>query len=481
MGSGRDKRKKAKGSKTGQGAEKTARKTDKNEGKAARRAQRAAEGGEDDLDALLAKFKLDEAARNTVSVRQSSAPPSARLFASMSAISAQEFLLYGGEWYDGKQDKMRVFGDAFVYNVQQQTWKHILIPNSPSPRSAHQAVVHKGHLYMFGGELTSPNQEKFRHFRDLWRLDLASWQWEQLPARGGPNARSGHRMAVHKDSLLLFGGFHDGGKACTYYNDVWIFDIPTLQWASVKVGGGTGPSPRGGSQVVVHQDTLFVFWGHSVMVDPSDKSELERVHGDVWALDLQSCQWEHVKKAGMAPSPPRASFGLMRLKPGEQKAIAEEDASASAGPDDKASAQHRAAVQIQAMFRGYTVRKAYKTYKLGGKLSELLYSPAAAHGVDLTAASVKPRARANPMLTVCHHTLYLYGGVVEVAHTDITLDDLWGLDLNKLDGWVCVQPNTAGDDVFEEDPDWATDDSADQTDKKDGSQQEQNGDDSDTE
>ena len=28
----------------------------------------------------------------------------------------------------------------------------------PSPRSAHQAVFHKGFIYIWGGELTSPNQ-----------------------------------------------------------------------------------------------------------------------------------------------------------------------------------------------------------------------------------------------------------------------------------------------------------------------------------
>ena len=28
----------------------------------------------------------------------------------------------------------------------------------PAPRSAHQAAVHKRYLYIFGGELTSPNQ-----------------------------------------------------------------------------------------------------------------------------------------------------------------------------------------------------------------------------------------------------------------------------------------------------------------------------------
>ena len=55
-------------------------------------------------------------------------------------------------------------------------------------------------------------QEKFKHYRDLWRLNLDTYAWEQLPARGGPNARSGHRMAMHKDCIILFGGFHDNGN-----------------------------------------------------------------------------------------------------------------------------------------------------------------------------------------------------------------------------------------------------------------------------
>ena len=75
-----------------------------------------------------------------------------------------------------------------------------------------------------------------------------------------------------------------------YYNDVWIYNINTAAWASIKGGPASGPSPRGGSQVAVHQDTLYVFWGHSVLIDPSDKSELEKVHGDVWALDFNTSQ-----------------------------------------------------------------------------------------------------------------------------------------------------------------------------------------------
>lgn len=59
-------------------------------------------------------------------------------------------------------------------------------------------------------------QENFKHYRDLWRLNSETWEWEQLPGRGGPSARSGHRMALHKHRIVLFGGFQDTGKVTTY-------------------------------------------------------------------------------------------------------------------------------------------------------------------------------------------------------------------------------------------------------------------------
>lgn len=58
-------------------------------------------------------------------------------------------------------------------------------------------------------------QENFKHYKDMWRLNSETWEWEQLPGRGGPSARSGHRMALHKHSIILFGGFQDTGKVTT--------------------------------------------------------------------------------------------------------------------------------------------------------------------------------------------------------------------------------------------------------------------------
>ena len=43
-----------------------------------------------------------------------------------------------------------VYGDLYRYDVEKQEWKLITSPNSPPPRSAHQAVAWKNNLYIFG-------------------------------------------------------------------------------------------------------------------------------------------------------------------------------------------------------------------------------------------------------------------------------------------------------------------------------------------
>ena len=92
---------------------------------------------------------------------------------------------------------------------------------------------------MFGGEFTSPNQDKFHHYKELWRLDLTTFAWEKLALRGGPSARSGHRMVCHKGKLILFGGFYDVGRETKYYNDLWELARPApraqrLRWSGAR-------------------------------------------------------------------------------------------------------------------------------------------------------------------------------------------------------------------------------------------------------
>ena len=324
-----------------------------------------------------------------------------------------------------------------------------LLAHSFTQRFSHQCVTTKSYMYMFGGEFTSKDHSKFRHYGDTWRMDLSTYVWEQLMFSGpgaAPSARSGHRMVAYKNVLVLFGGFYDTGKTTRYYNDLWVFDLDKLTWEEKKVAG-SGPSPRGGCQLALHQETstVYVIGGYSTsktggkgrsagsLADSrdtkdrkgreDDEDEKGTVHDDIWALDLLSWSWQKVKKEGMVPTP-RTSFGMAVHAPkskavmfggvfdqdgGGDKMYSElfneayqfnmnsrrwfplsvrpprpkgkdknktddagsQESHAGAASEDPATA--RAATLIQAAFRGYAVRKAYETYKVGGKISELLY------------------------------------------------------------------------------------------------------------
>jgi hypothetical protein len=55
------------------------------------------------------------------------------------------------------------------------------------------------------------------------------------------------------------------------------------------------------------------------------------------------------------------------------------------------------------------------------------------------------------MLQVCvtGNTLWLLGGIVEVGDAEVTLDDMWCLDLAKLDGWQLLKENSsAGEEAL---------------------------------
>ena len=97
------------------------------------------------------------------------------------------------------------------------------------------------------------------------------------------------------------------------------------------------------------------------------------------------------------------------------------------------------------------MRKAYKVYKLGGSVSELLYSPAT-YGFDMSVLNApKPRGRISAGLCIVKNDLWLFGGIVEILEKEITLDDIWRLSLKNYDGWHCIQQNSVGEEAFRED------------------------------
>ena len=506
MGGGRDKRKKQ-AKKLGKvsddkltGAKKTALKSEKNLEKNHRRLERGLV--EDDIDKILAALAIEDATRAEVEVEKDCGRPCSRAHASLTATTSQkpsELILYGGERVTPGSEKCEVFGDLYRYDVDKDRWSRVTNAKMPHPRSGHQALCHGNFLYVFGGEFTSPNQERFLHHRDAWRFDLQTNIWEQLPAKSGPSARSGHRMATWGKKAILFGGFYDNGREVKYYNDVWEFDLEKCEWKCRCVGGDAalGPSPRSACHVAVHEDTFVVYGGYCKNVDDDEKdderSERGTTFSDAWSLDLKTWKWEKLKRQGLAPSARAGASSVMHalkkrlvlfggvidheVKNGDvivsefftdaynlnmeakkwfpvtlygddktktHKAGSLEEAERVAAGEvvnenfNIRSEQVRAAIKIQAHFRGYQVRKAYKLYKVGGVVSELLYSPGS--GEAPPKSLPRPRGRINAALAIKANMMYLFGGIIELGDVEVALDDVWKLDLGARPKWTCITP-----------------------------------------
>ncbi|XP_023531885.1 kelch domain-containing protein 4 [Cucurbita pepo subsp. pepo] len=507
-----------KAKKPGKGKEKTEKKTAKAEEKRARRENKKL-SPEDDIDAILLSIQKEEAKKTEVHVEENVPAPSPRSNCSLTInpLKETELILYGGEFYNGT--KTYVYGDLYRYDVEKLEWKVISSPNSPPPRSAHQAVAWKNYLYIFGGEFTSSNQERFHHYKDFWVLDLKTNQWEQINLKGCPSPRSGHRMVLYKHKIIIFGGFYDTLREVRYYNDMYVFDLDQYKWQEIKPSpGAMWPTPRSGFQFCVHQDEVLLYGGYFKEIQ-SDKNTSERgvVHADMWSLDPRTWQWNKVKKGGMPPGP-RAGFSMCVHKRrallfgGVVDMEVEGDAMMSLFLNElyafqldnhrwyplelrkekstkakikKISDQKNNEVEFDdpmneevlevGKIETSVLEEACNMDTDIDEISQHISSSVSINNGGLEASSskkrqesgpnqnavlpevIKPCGRINSCMVVGRDTLYIYGGMMEIKDREITLDDLYALNLSKLDEWKCIIPATesewveASEDEDEED------------------------------
>ncbi|KAK1270016.1 hypothetical protein QJS04_geneDACA014042 [Acorus gramineus] len=527
--------------KPGKGKEKTEKKTAKAEEKRARRESKKI-SQEDDIDSILKEIQKEEAKKKEVHIEENAPRPSPRSNCSMNInpLKETELILYGGEFYNG--NKTFVYGDLYRYEVEKNEWKLISSPNSPPPRSAHQAVAWKDHLYIFGGEFTSPNQERFHHYKDFWTLDLKTNQWEQLALKGCPSPRSGHRMVLYKHKIIVFGGFYDTLREVRYFNDLHVFDLDQFKWQEIKPKiGCLWPSARSGFQFFVYQDEVYLYGGYSKEV-ASDKNNSEKgiVYSDMWSLDPRTWEWNKVKKGGMPPGP-RASFSMCvhkkrallfggvvdmesqgdvimslflnelygfqldnhrwyplelrkdkptrdKLKGGKrqdqqskdcsldikgnqnglEKSVAD-DENSNFESDEEAPDKQNGITEIS---HGITENLTIN-YGVSGSISDKKLQGADAnyHLRACTSSEVvRPCGRINSSMVVGRDILYVYGGMMEIRDREVTLDDLYALNLSKLDEWKCIIPASESEwlEVSEDEDDDEDESGDEESDSEDG-------------
>ncbi|KAG8875415.1 hypothetical protein FRB98_007809 [Tulasnella sp. 332] len=145
--------------------------------------------------------------------------------------------------------------------------------------------------------------------------------WERIETKVKPIARSGHRMAIWKHFIVLFGGFVD---VANYLNDVWLFSFDNYKWEQVEFPPHhQQPSPRSGFSFLPTPDGVVLHGGYY-----KDYIKGKRPIGialdDTWflkmSLERKEIKWEKRKKIGYAPSPSRSGC-TMALWPAKGQGV----------------------------------------------------------------------------------------------------------------------------------------------------------------
>ncbi|KAG5948763.1 hypothetical protein E4U60_000838 [Claviceps pazoutovae] len=545
-------KKKSSDAKKAKKAEKAAKQATKGEKKAKTKAAKI--DGSDvedvDLDELLEEYRRQQEQFHKVTETVCDAPPRPRAASTLMAspTDTNNLLLFGGEYFNGSLAQF--YNDLHIYNISRDEWRCVTSPNAPLPRSGHAwtRASNPNHVYLFGGEFSSPKQGTFHHYSDFWRLEPATREWTKIEVKGkdkSPSARSGHRMTYWKQYIILFGGFQDTSNQTKYLADLWIFDTveyvwhcPTLPQAQLK------PDARSSFTLLPCDQGAVLYGGYSrVKATVSLKKKapkgaassqgqknvlLPKVHDDCFFLRMAlpaadagpnqppTIRWERRKKPANAPNPSRAGatmtwhkgrgilFGgvhdveqseegmdseffnqlfawniernrfmpLGLRKPRQQKkAVSDQPrvgrrARAQANEDELLR-------QLAALETGASLDDAD-----GIEIEKKIQEPADDEKPtrEMPVTMDPPHVRFNAQLTVQDDVLYIYGGTFEKGDREFTFDDLYAIDLDKLNGCKEIFSRPVEDWIESEDEEDEDDDDDEEEEKDDEDEDDDEGD-----
>eukprot|EP00392_Amoebophrya_sp_AT5.2_P017226 g17555.t1 len=277
----------------------------------------------------------DDDCPDLVPVEEAGARPPARSHFSLTAVSGESAILFGGESTTGEDDRISFHKDYFELRLQQNGAKNVskfapLIRESdgadaasgPCARSAHQSACVDGSLFVFGGEWSSADGRRFRQFDDLWEFNTKSAKpsWSRVTNLGddAPCARSGHRMVTLGGKLYVFGGFAEQKNGnVKYLSDFFGGELVAsaassqngnatktsnalgaahqIKWVRDKRSKITKPSARAGFAMWARgADEIYVFGGSCT----GAKGDLKVLH-DLWVFNTASLQWSEVPISGI--------------------------------------------------------------------------------------------------------------------------------------------------------------------------------------
>lgn len=356
--------------------------------------------------------------------------------------------LFGGEFSSPKQGTFHHYSDFWRLEPATREWTKIEVKGkdkSPPARSGHRMTYWKQYIILFGGFQDTSNQTKY--LADLWVFDTVNYVWHcpTLPqAQLKPDARSSFTLLPCEHGAVLFGGYSrvkatvalkkKGGKTQNQgqknvlmpkvHDDCFFLRMapppseansntpPTVRWERRKKPANAPNPSRAGATMTWHKGRGILFGGvHDV--EQSEEGMDSEFFNQLFAWNIERNRF--------------MPLGLR--KPRQQKKNASEQ---RVGRRGRAQANEAELLrQLAALETGASLDDA-DGIELDRKPEEP--EPDETPVREMPVTMEPPHVRFNAQLAVQDDVLYIYGGTFEKGDREFTFDDLYAIDLSKLDG-----------------------------------------------
>ncbi|KAI9738742.1 MAG: hypothetical protein M1834_008249 [Cirrosporium novae-zelandiae] len=355
--------------------------------------------------------------------------------------------LFGGEFSSPKQGTFYHYNDFWRLDTSSREWTRLETKGkSPPGRSGHRMVYYKNYIILYGGFQDTSQQT--RYLSDLWIYDCQHFVWHNpTPSATSqkPDPRSSFSFLPHESGAVIYGGY-SRVKASTSMNkqtkgishgtrvvlkpmvhqDTWFLRIqqpgpeaphkspPTIRWERRKRPANAPNPVRAGVTQAYHKGRGILFGGVHDVEESEEGIDSEFFDG-LYAWNIE-----------------RNRFFQLTLRRPRTSAKKQQNAASSSGgrrgrgkADEEELLRNLAALEMKGSIAdadSVQLEKAHEEEK------EEPAKPVKEVTMEL------PHPRFNAQLTVQDDVLYIFGGTFEKADREFTFDDMWAIDLIKLDG-----------------------------------------------
>ncbi|KAK0673251.1 hypothetical protein QBC41DRAFT_370410, partial [Cercophora samala] len=414
---------------------------------------------------------------------------------------SKSIYLFGGEFSSPKQGTFYHYSDFWKLDCSTKEWTRVETKGkSPPARSGHRLTYYKQYIILFGGFQETTGDAKY--LGDVWIYDTNNFVWHTPtfpPAQLKPEPRSSFTLLPHDQGAVLYGGYSrvkvnpgagkggggqqqmgkksksGGGYTAQklkvvgmIHTDCFFLRItppasdapqgalPVVRWERRKKPANAPNPPRTGAAMAFHKGRGIMFGG------VYDHEETEEDVGSDFFNQLFAWNIERNRFFPLGLRKPRANAA--GKKGGEQRG----------GGGRRGNRQANEEELLRSLAKLATGQGGDgEAMDIDLPNTDQSAEPNEPTKKEFPVSNELPHGRFNSQLAVQDDVLYIYGGIMDKGGRDVIFDDLYAIDLGKLDGCKEIFNRPLPDWIESEDEEDDDDDEDDDEYSDSGSEEEE--------